>query len=141
MSLPTVVKTWTYSPNNRITYVSLNATMAALLYGIKNFLVATMSYTVKYTCDGTTGPTSSSDHTDRWASVAACLTRGANSTSAQSFCVLTDGSGCDVLLTYQGSGDDVAILAFNPLGAVVPAGTATNEPTSASLVTVVSGTA
>lgn len=72
--------------------MSLNDTMARFLFGIKNFLVATLGYTVKYTCDGTTGPTSANDHTDRWVSFSNCTTRGANAASAQSFVVLTDSS-------------------------------------------------
>lgn len=92
MTLPALSKTWTHSTNNRISFVSLNDTMARFLFGIKNFLVATMGYTVKYTCDGTTGPTSANDHTDRWVSFSNCTTQGANAASAQSFAVLTDSS-------------------------------------------------
>ena len=130
MALPTATRTYTFSVNNRISYVSLNDTAARYLYGIKNFLVATMAYTVKYTCDGTTGPTSGSDHTDRWASHANVTTRGANSTTAQSFCVLTDANGVDILLAYQGATDDVFRVAFSASGAYAPAGTANQQPTA-----------
>jgi len=72
--------------------VSLNDTMARLLFGIKNFLVGTVGYTVKYSCDGTTGPTSANDHTDRWLSFSSCTTRGAAAGNPQSFIVLTDSN-------------------------------------------------
>lgn len=130
MALPTVAKTFTYSVNNRITYVSLNDTMASFLYGMKNFLVATMGWTVKYTCDGTTGPSSGSDHTDRWASKANATTRGANTTTANSFAVLTDGNGIDWMLSYVGATDDVARISYSAGGLFVPAGTANQTPTA-----------
>lgn len=130
MALPTATRAYTFSVNNRISYVSLNDTVARYLYGIKNFLVATMAYTVKYTCDGTTGPTSGSDHTDRWASQANVTTRGANSTTAQSFCVLTDANGVDILLAYQGASDDIFRVAFSSSGIYLPAGTANQQPTA-----------
>lgn len=140
MGLPTALRTYTHSVNNRIAFVSLNDTMARYLYGIKNFLVATMGYAVKYTCDGTTGPSSAADHTDRWASSANVVTRGANSTTAQSFAVLTDGNGVDILLAYQGGSDDVARIAFSSGGLYVPAGTATFQPTATDEVTVIQTT-
>ncbi len=131
MSAPTLTKTWTFLVNQRITpFVSLNATMGAILYGIKNFLVGTMAYTLKYSCNGTTGPSSSSDHTDRWTGPADCITRGANAASAQSFVVLTDGNGADILISYQGATDDIAYISMSIGSIFLPAGTATNQPTA-----------
>lgn len=110
--------------------MSLNDTMARLLFGVKNFLVATMGYTVKYTCNGTTGPTSGSDHTDRWTTFSNVTTRASIAGAAQSFAVLTDGNGCDLLLTYQGNTDDVARISFSPGGLFTPAGTSNQQPTA-----------
>ena len=129
-TLPTVIQTWSFSTNNRISYVSLNDTMARFLFGLKNFLVATMGYTVKYTCDGTTGPTSGSDHTDRWASFANCTTRGTAAGNAQSFAVLTDGQGADILLAYQGNADSRCKVAWSNGAHYTPAGTANQQPTA-----------
>jgi hypothetical protein len=129
MGLPTKAKTWVISPNNRITYVSLNDTMASLLYGVKAFLVAN-GYTVKWTCNGTTGPTNSSDTTDRWTSKAAATTRSTIAGAAQSWCVLVDGNGCQILLDYQGASDDVARIAFSPGALYALAGTTTQQPTA-----------
>lgn len=92
MALPTLQRTWLFSTNNRINFVSLNDTTSRVLFAIKNFLVATLGYAVKYTCDGTTGPTSANDHTDRWLSPASCTTRGAGTANPQSFAVLTDSN-------------------------------------------------
>jgi hypothetical protein len=139
MTLPTVQKTWTISANNRITYVSLNDTSASLMYGVKAFLAAN-GYTVKYTCDGTTGPTSGADHTDRWASKANATTRATTAAAAQSWVVLTDGNGCDILIAYQGATDDVFKVSFAPSGDFTVAGTATFQPTSTTQQDFVPGT-
>lgn len=130
MALPSLTKSWTFSVNQRITFVSLNDAMATFLYGMKNFLVATMGYTVKYTCDGTTGPTNASDHTDRWASKANATTRGANVTTANSFAVLTDGNGVDICFSYVGASDDIARISFSAGGLYTPAGTTNQTPTA-----------
>ena len=130
MSPPAQVRAYTFSVNNRSLYVSLNTVMGDYLYGIKNFLVATMGYTVKYSCDGTTGPSSGSDHTDRWTNATKARTRGANSATAQSFIVLTDGDSVDFMLTYQGASDDIARYSISQTGVFTPAGTSTNQPTA-----------
>lgn len=132
MSLPPPAKTWAFLPNNRVSYVSLIDTSSRVMYGIKNFLVATMGYTVKYSCDGTTGPTSSSDHTDRWASAANVQTRASTSTAGpQSFIVLTNGLGVDIMLVFQGISDDIFKLSFSPSGSFTPASPSTQQPTAA----------
>jgi hypothetical protein len=140
MTLPTVQKTWSISACNRITYASLLDTASSVMYGVKNYLVATGGYTVKYTCDGTTGPTSSSDHTDRWASKTNAQTRATIVGAAQSFCVLTDGNGADILIAYQGATDDVFKVSFSPSGAFLPAGTANQQPTATDQQDFVPGT-
>lgn len=139
LHLPPITRAWLFSPNNRINFVSLNDTMARLLFGLKNFLVATMGYTVKYTCDGTTGPTSSVDNTDRWTTFSNATTRGTIAASVQSFVVLTDGNGCDLLMAYQGASNDIARISFSPGGLFTPAGTSTNQPTATDEQVMVSG--
>ena len=136
MSLPTPTKTWVFSLNNRTSWSTANAVMSNVLYGAKNFAIATVGLTLKYTCNGTTGPTSTSDHTDRLTSASTFATRGANATTAQSFAVWTDANGVDVILAYQGTSDDVAMLMFAPNGDVVPAGTANQQPIATSGVLV-----
>ena len=130
MSTPERIRNYTFSVNNRIAYSSLNQVMSEYLYGIKNFLVATMGYTVKYSCDGTTGPSSGSDHTDRWTNATKAATRGANTSTAQSWIVLTDGDGVDFMLSYTGATDDVGRYAFSQGALYTPAGTATFPATA-----------
>lgn len=140
MSPPTQTRTYSFSVNNRSSYSSLITVMGDYLYGIKNFLVARLGYTVKYTCDGTTGPSSAADHTDRWTDATKARTRGANAASPQSFVVLTDGDGVDFMLTYQGATDDVARYSISQTGVFTPAGTSTNQPTATDESVAVSGT-
>ena len=128
--LPTYAKTWDFTGiNTRITYASLNDTMATLIYGIKNYLKTTMGSTVVYTCDGTTGPTSGVDHTDRWASKANATTRGATTATANSFWVGTWGTG-QVMISYVGASDDIARISYSPGSLFTPAGTANQTPTA-----------
>jgi hypothetical protein len=138
--IPDPARSWQFSVNNRIGFTSLNATMAAYLFGLKNFLVGTMGYAVKYTCDGTTGPSSSSDHTDRWTDATKTTTRGSTSGSAQSFAVLTDGDGVDFMLTYQGASDDIARFSYSQGALFTPAGTANQQPTATDEAVALSGT-
>lgn len=127
MPLPSIVKTWSISTNNRIVFVSLNDTMANYLLGVKNFLKNTGGYTVKGSSNGTTA---AMDGTDRWITSANAATRNSASGAAQSWFVFTDGNGCDLLLTYQGSTDDVARISYSIGGLFVAAGTAVNQPTA-----------
>lgn len=130
MTQPIATHTYTFSVNNRSTFASLNQVMREYIFGIKNFLVATLGYTVKYSCDGTTGPASGSDHTDRWTTAANAGTRGANVSTAQSWIVLTDGDGVDFMISYTGATDDVGRYAFSQTGVYTPAGTATFPATA-----------
>jgi hypothetical protein len=143
MTLPTATKTWKFPKlNQRITFVSLNDTMARLLFGVKDGLVnsgGATPWSVVWSCNGSVGPSSSSDHTDRWSSQTACTTRASVAAAAQSWVVLSDGNGAQILLTYQGATDDVARLAYSPSAAYALAGTTTNQPTATDEV-VCSGT-
>jgi hypothetical protein len=135
MSLPTLQKSWVFSLNNRITFVSLIDTLSRLVFGVKNYL-KTQSYTVKGSCDGTTG---AMDGVDRIASQTNFQTRATIAGAAQSWIVLTDGSGVDILITYLGSADDKATVGFSPGGRYVAAGTANQKPTATDEQLPVSG--
>jgi hypothetical protein len=127
MALPTKQKTWVISPNNRITFVSLIDTLSRLVFGLKTFLKASGGYTVKGSCDGTTG---AMDGVDRIASQANFQTRATIAGASQSWIVLTDKSGCDILITYQGASDDIARISFSPGGLYLAAGTPAQQPTA-----------
>jgi hypothetical protein len=142
MGLPTVSLSWDFTKiNQRETYSSVNDATGFALFTLWRYAIDVLGWTVKYTCDGTTGPSSSSDHTDRLTTKAKCITRGTSTTAAQSFGVATDGGGADHLFAYLGSGssptgDDLFYIAYSPTGVYVPAGTATNTPTATDQVLV-----
>jgi hypothetical protein len=136
MALPTVVKTWTISPNNRITFVSLLDTTQRYALGVKNFL-KTNGYTVKGSCTAGTG---AMDGVDRWTVSTDVTPRGTISAASQAWFVLTDGNGCDLLLDFQGGTDDVFRVAFSPTGVYVAAGTANNAPTATDEQVILSTT-
>lgn len=123
---PPKQKTWTISYNNAITGATLNEMMGNYLFALASFFLAN-----GYTCKGSSdGATAAMDGVNRWAAATDADTRGANTTSANSWLVMTDGNGCDILLSYVGSTDDIAYIAFSPGGLYVVAGTATHTPTA-----------
>ncbi len=129
MASPFLTRTWTVTPNIRQAYVSLADTVGYVLYQNKAALVAA-GWTVKWTCDGTTGPASDGDNTDRWLSKTDADNRGANASAAQSFAVLQNSDGVQVLLAFQGAADHNARLSFSPSGSFARAGTVTFQPTA-----------
>jgi hypothetical protein len=140
MGMPTASLSWDFTKlNQRETYSSVNDATAFTFFTMWRYWIDTLGWTIKYTCNGTTGPSSSSDHTDRLTAKSNCTTRGASTTAAQSFGVATDGAGVDHLLAYVGAGtsptgDDLFYIAHSPTGAYVPAATATNTPTATDQV-------
>lgn len=143
MGFPAKAKTWTISYNNAITGASLNAMMGDYLFTLSQFYLAN-GLTCKGSCDGVTG---AMDGVNRWAAAANCTTRGATTANANSWMVMTDGSGVNILLSYVGSSDDIAYIAFSIGGLYVAAGTPANTPTAtdelilASATTVINNTA
>lgn len=126
MAYPAKQKTWTITPNNQITFVSLVDTMGNYLKGMADFLLAN-GYTCKGSSDGTTG---AMDAVNRWTTVANASVLGANTSAACSWMVLTDANGCDISLAFIGASDDIARFAFSPGGLYVAAGTPTFQPTA-----------
>ncbi len=143
MAFPVKSKTWTISYNNAITGASLNAMMGNYLFAVSQFYLA-HGYTCKGSCDGVTG---AMDGVNRWASAANCITRGATTANANSWMVLVDANGCNILMSYVGATDDIAIIAYSRAGLYVAAGTPANTPTAtdelvlASATTVINNTA
>lgn len=129
MVAPILTKSWTITPNVRQAYVSLADTVGYVLYQNKAAMVAA-GWTVKWTCDGTTGPASDGDNTDRWLSKADADNRGASASAAQSFAVLQNQQGVQVLLAFQGAADHNARISFSPSGSFARAGTVTFQPTA-----------
>lgn len=129
MTAPLLTKTWNVSANLRRAYSSLNDLAAWMMYQNKAAMVAA-GWTVKLSCDGTTGPTNGADTTDRWASQANATTRAMIAGAAQSWIVLQNSDGVQVLITYQGASDDIWHLTFSPSGVYTLAGTTTFQPTA-----------
>lgn len=129
MATTQLTKNWTITANYRITFVSLNDCMSDWLYQNKVAMVAA-GWSVIFTCNGTTGPTGSGDTTDRWTSKAACTTRATVDAAAQSYAVLQNADGVQVLLDYQGASDDICRLSCSYGGLFTLAGTSTNRPTA-----------
>jgi hypothetical protein len=128
-------RAWLYSTNNRIAYTSLNTTMRTLLFQLKTFL-NTNGYTVIGSSNGTAATpagllTLSNDGVDRWLTAADAGIRGASAAVAQSWIVLRDGNGVDILLAYQGTSDDVCYISFSPGNLYTVQTTTTFQPTAA----------
>jgi len=141
MALPVITKTWTITANNRIPYVSLNDTMSKYLFGVKEFL-KTNGYTVRGSSDGVTASPPStlvSDGIDRWVTAANVTTRGTGSGTPQSWIVLRDGAGVDILITYQGPAtDDTARVSFSAGQLFTTQATGTFQPTATDEAVVLS---
>jgi hypothetical protein len=127
MGLPTVTQTWTMSFNNRSIFVSIIRTMGDLVFSLKNFLKTTMGYTVKGSCDGTTG---AMDGVDRITSATTWATRNNGAAGAMSWIVLTDGAGIDWCFSFNSSSDAIVRLAHSTGGNYVAAATPNQQPTA-----------
>lgn len=128
MSALKLSKAWSINPNVRNAFVSLTDMAGWWIYENHAFLI-TKNWTVKFTSDGVTA-----DGNDNLPNKTAASIRGANTTTPQSFTVLTNPDGVDLLITYQGATDDVIKIAFSPGGLYALAGTPTHQPTASDEV-------
>jgi hypothetical protein len=145
MTAPQLTKNWTISPNVRLTpYVSLVATMGWFLYQNKTKLLAA-GWTLIGTSNGTTAAFDGIGG-DRWTSASVGpVTRGTAAAAPQSWAVLENIDGVQILLAYQGAGvsptgDDIARVSFSPGGIFVIAGTVTHQPTATDEVIITAAT-
>lgn len=129
MAAPQTTKNWSISPNNRRAYTSLIDQVGYFAYTNKTRLLAN-TWTHVWSCDGTTGPTDASDHTDRITGVATFATRATVAAAAQSWYVLQNPDGVQLMICYQGASDDIARISYSASGAFALAGTTTNQPTA-----------
>lgn len=121
--------------NQRITFVSLLATMGSYITGITNQAIA-QGFTV---AGSSNGVTAAMDGTNRCTTAAGFAVRGGNTTTAQSWIVITAANGAQTCLAYTGSTDDIAQLTCSPGGLYVVAGTATFKPTATDECTAYTG--
>jgi hypothetical protein len=110
--------------------------MGWFLYENKTKLLAA-GWTIKFTCDGTVpgSPSGPTDTTDRWTSIATASIRGTAAGTAQSYAVLQNADGLQILFAYQGAGlsptgDDIGRISYSPGGLFVLASPSTNQPTA-----------
>ncbi len=138
MTAPVLQRSWTIVPNQRIpivSYATLVLQGGRYLRLIADTLLA-HGYTCKGSCNGTTG---AMDGVNRWTTDAAASVQAANTTTAVSWMVLTDGNGCNIVLSFVGATGDVARISFSASGVTVVAGTATFTPTSADEAVLYTG--
>lgn len=86
-----------------------------------------MGFTVKGSCDGSTG---AMDGVDRWSTASNIGTRFNGAGGSLSWMVLTDGQSADHCFSYNASSDDIFRLAYSPGGNYVAAGTPAQQPTA-----------
>jgi hypothetical protein len=132
-------RTWLYSTNNRLAYTSRVQVMRDFLFALKEFLKAN-GYTVIGSSNGAAATptgliTVANDSVDRWITAANAGTRGTVAAAPQSWVVLRDGNGVDILFTYQGAGasptgDDICRISFSPGNLFTSAATPTHQPTA-----------
>lgn len=129
MFAPQLTKNWTISPNLRRPYTSLLDQVGWLFYENKTKLLAA-GWTTVFSSDGITGPANGSDTTDRWTSIGAIATRATVAAAAQSWYVLQNSDGLQILLAYQGASDDIGRISYSPGGLYTLAVTTTHQPTA-----------
>lgn len=142
-AIPAYVRTWTQklttgTPGARITYSSLADTLQNYLYGVKEFLVAG-GCTVVFSASAGTGPTNSSDTTDRWSSASDVTPRATSAAASQAWIVLADGNSGQLLLAWQGSSDSIGRISYSPGALFTLAGTTNNQPTATDEIIISTG--
>lgn len=148
MAIQIVKKKWTVFANIRKTpFVSLANTAGWWMFQQHTAFKSTTSqldgagqkvaWSVQYTCDGVTGPSNASDHTDRLASESDCDNQGANAAAAQSYGVWRNPDGVEVLIANQGATADILRISYSPGGLFVPNGT--QQPTATDEVVISTG--
>jgi hypothetical protein len=137
MGLPALAKAYDFHGiNQRIPFVSVIDAAASVMFKTKDEAKTYGGWTVQWSCDGVTGPANAADHTDRWASKANCQVRATIAGAAQSWIVLNDTNGGQLLIAFMGGNDDVFFLAYSAGALYTLAGTATFQPTAADAQTI-----
>jgi hypothetical protein len=139
MFAPQLTKNWTISPNLRRSFTTLIDQVGWLFYENKTKLLAA-GWTVKFSSTGLVGPTNGADTTDRWVSITDIATRATVAAAPQSWIVLQNTDGLQILFTYQGASDDIARITYSPGGLFTLAGTTTHQPTATDETFVINAT-
>lgn len=139
MTFPQLQKNWTVSPNVRQAFTTLPDVAGWYAYENKTRMLA-VGWTVTFTSDGTTGPANGADTTDRITSAAAFATRATIAGAAQSWYVLRNVDGTQMLFTYQGASNDIMRISFSPGALFTLAVTTTFQPTAADEIIITAAT-
>lgn len=138
MTAPVLQRAWIIEPNQRIpilTYPTLLTQGGRYLR-----LIADTALANGFVCKGSSnGVTAAMDGVNRWTTDGAASVQGANTTSAQSWLVLTSSDGWNLCLAYVGATGDVMRISWSPSGAFAAAGTATHTPTAADELVIFTG--
>lgn len=126
MPLPTKLVAWNFQLQTLIPFTSLVQVAREVMFTVKQRLVA-QGWVVKGSSDGVTG---AMDAVDRWVAATDAGTRFNGAAGVQSWIVLTDANGYDILFAYNSATDDVYKVAVSFTGNYVAAGTPTHQPTS-----------
>lgn len=112
--------------NQTITFASLLTTLGTYVTGIANQAIAK-----GYTCAGSSnGVTAAMDGVNRCTLAAGFAVQAANTTTAQSWIVITAANGAQTCFAFVGATNDIARISCSPGGLFVVAGTATFTPTA-----------
>lgn len=139
MAVPVYTKTWVQAltggvPGLRIAFVSVLDATQNVAFKLKDFLInsstATTKYTLLWSASNGTGPTNSSDHTDRITNAAAWTPRATIAAASQAWMVLVDANGGQILIAFQGASDDILRISFSPSGLFTLAATTNQQPTA-----------
>lgn len=121
--------------NQTITFVSLLTTIGTYITGITNQAIA-KGYTIAGSSNGTTA---AMDGVNRCTTAAGFAIQAANTTTAQSWIVITAANGAQTCFAFVGATNDIARISCSPGGLFVVAGTATFTPTATDEVVGITG--
>jgi hypothetical protein len=129
MAFPQLSKDWNVYANVRQSFTTLVGVMGWYAYENKTRMLLN-AWTVKFTSNGAVGPSGAGDTTDRITSAATFNVRATVAAAPQSWFVLQNTEGLQILFTYQGASDDVMRISYSPAGLFTLAGTTTHQPTA-----------
>jgi len=139
MTFPQLQKNWTVSPNVRQAFTTLVGVSGWYAYENKTRMLA-VGWTVKFTSNGTTGPSGAGDTTDRITSAATFATRATIAGAAQSWYVLQNADGTQMLFAYQGASDDIMRISYSPGALFTLDGTTRFQPTATDEIIISAAT-
>jgi hypothetical protein len=132
-----LIKAWSISPNIRNPFTTMADMVGWFIFKNHQFLI-TKGWVVVGTSNGSTagfdGP-----GTDRIISAAAAGTQGASAAAPQSWSLLGNTDGVQLLITYQGASTHIARISYSPGGLFIVAGTPTHQPTATDEMVVSTG--